>query len=193
MNKNEGYFIRVRSSDRVGGISDRYGGFTFLELVVVILVISVLGAFALDRYHKLLVDVERTSMEHDLGVMRSAISMQVADHFVAGDLPGLRQLVGSNPMELLAEKPNNYLGVMTLETMNELPGGSWFYDDRQQALVYLVRNQNYFATTLDDPARVHFRIVPVFSDRAQGGGGEQYISGLRLKALDAYRWLRPWD
>lgn len=168
-------------------------GFTFFELVVVILVISVLGLFALNRYQKLLVDVERTSMEHDLGVMRSAIGMQVADHFVAGNLAGLKQLVGSNPMDLLAEKPNNYLGVMTPEETNELSNGSWYFDQRQQALIYLVRNQSFFETTLDDPVRARFQITPVFSDRAQGGGGEQYLSGLRLKALDTYRWLRPWD
>ncbi|MEE4254227.1 MAG: type II secretion system protein, partial [Desulfuromusa sp.] len=87
-------------------------GFTFLELVVVITIISVLGFFALNRYYKLLVDVERTSMQHDLGVIRSAISMQVAGHYVAGNMIGLKKLVDSNPMDLLAETPNNYLGVI---------------------------------------------------------------------------------
>ena len=84
-------------------------GFTFLELVVVIAIISTLAVVALDRYYKLLVDVERTSMEHDLGVLRSAIAMQVAAHYVAGNIDGLSTLVGSNPMNLLAEKPSNYL------------------------------------------------------------------------------------
>src|SRR6056297_313783 len=98
-------------------------GFTFLELAVVITIIRALAAVALDRYYKLLVDVERTSMEHDLGVMRSAISLQVAGHYVAGNMAGLNQLAGSNPVDLLAEKPNNYLGVLSPDNGADVEDG----------------------------------------------------------------------
>lgn len=171
----------------------RQRGFTFLELVVVITIISVLAVFALNRYYKLLVDVERTSMEHDLGVMRSAISMQFAGYYVAGNLAGLEQLVNSNPMDLLAEKPNNYLGVISHYQIEDIEKGSWFYDGDAQMLIYLVRNQLYFETELELPARARFKIFPVYSDREQKGGAKKYISGLTLQALESYRWLRPWS
>ncbi|HHE07855.1 MAG TPA: prepilin-type N-terminal cleavage/methylation domain-containing protein [Chlorobaculum parvum] len=45
-------------------------GFTFFELAVVVTIISALAVVALSYYYKLLVDVERTAMEHDLGVMQ---------------------------------------------------------------------------------------------------------------------------
>jgi prepilin-type N-terminal cleavage/methylation domain-containing protein len=166
-------------------------GFTFLELAVVISIISILGVVALNYYYKLLVDIERTSMARDLGVMRSAISMQVAGHFVAGDMAGLEKLVDSNPMDLLAEKPNNYLGVISHYTLDEIEKGSWFYDSGSQTLIYLVRNQVYFETGLEGPARARFKIMPVYSDRP-GGDKSKYISGLTLKELEPYRWLRPW-
>ena len=170
----------------------RQRGFTFLELVVVISIISILAVVALNYYYKLLVDVERTSMEHDLGVMRSAVSMQVAGHFAAGNMAGLKDLEDSNPMELLAEKPNNYLGVISHYRLDDIEKGSWFYDSQKNVLVYLVRNQLYFETELQDPARIYFKIFPVYSDRKQKSGIKKYISGLTLRSLQPYRWLRPW-
>ena len=167
-------------------------GFTFFELVVVVTIISILAVVALNYYYKLMVDVERTSMEHDLGVMRSAISMQVAGHFAAGNMSDLIKLVDSNPMDLLAEKPNNYLGVISHYKLEDIEKGSWFYDGQSQLLIYLVRNQVYFETDLEAPARIRFKIFPVYSDRKQGKGTKKYISGLTLKALESYRWLRPW-
>jgi len=175
-----------------GFLRSRQRGFTFLELVVVIAIISILAVVALNYYYKLLVDVERTSMEHDLGVMRSAVSMQVAGHFAAGNMAGLEELIDSNPMDLLAEKPNNYLGVISRYRLENIEPGSWFFDSRAGELVYLVKNQLYFETKLKGPARVSFKIFPIYSDRKQKNGVKKYISGLTLKSLQPYRWLRPW-
>lgn len=169
---------------------NRQRGFTFLELIVVMTIISILGVFALNRYHKLLVDVERTSMEHDLGVMRSAISMQVAGHYVAGNMDGLVQLIGSNPMDLLAEKPSNYMGVMRQSQIGKSDKGRWFYDSKDGVLIYTVRNQLYFETQLDPPVRARFRIYPVYSERSESAN--KYLSGLTLQPLETFRWLRPW-
>ena len=171
---------------------ERQRGFTFLELAVVVTIISVLGVIALNYYYKLLVDVERTSMEHDLGVMRSAISLQVAGHFVSGNMTGLKKMVDSNPMDLLAEMPNNYLGVISQYKIQAIEKGSWFYESKEKTLIYLVRNQVYFETGLEAPARARFKIYPVYSDRARGSSKTKYISGLTLKELESYRWLRPW-
>ena len=170
--------------------SSKQRGFTLLELAVVVTIISALAVVALNYYYKLLVDVERTSMEHDLGVMRSAIGMQVAGHFVAGNMTSLKKLIDSNPMDFLAEKPSNYLGVINHYRLDDIEKGSWFYDSQEQLLIYLVRNQMYFETELEEPVRIRFKMSPVYSDRSQGG--KKYISGLTLKALESYRWLRPW-
>lgn len=169
------------------------GGFTFLELVIVIAVISVLAVVLLDRYYKLLVDVERTSMEHDLGVMRSAIGIQVAGHFVSGNLTGLQNLIGSNPMELLAERPNNYAGLVGAQKGEDGAKGSWVFDDKTGVLIYRVRNRLYFQSEKADSKRARFKIFPVYSDRMEKGKKVKYISGLTLRELESYTWLRPWE
>ena len=182
--------MRTNDSQIIPRLNQR--GFTFFELVVVVLIISILAVVALNYYYKLLVDVERTSMKHDLGVMRSAVSMQVAGHFAAGNMVGLKELISSNPMDLLAEKPNNYLGVISHYQLEEIEKGTWFYDSQGGVLIYLVRNQIYFKTELQGPARIQFKIYPVYSDRKQKSGIKKYISGLTLRSLQPYHWLRPW-
>lgn len=164
-------------------------GFTLFELVVVIVIISILATFALDRYARLLVDVERTSMEHDLGVMRSAISMQVAAHYLAGEMEALRLLADSNPMELLAEKPTNYVGILSREKAETIEKGAWYYDLDSKELIYLVINNRYFSTASQSD-RARFKVFPVFSEKRVGTAGKTYLSGLRLKAVEPYRWLK---
>ncbi len=169
--------------------SDR--GFSFLELVVVIFIIGTLLLVGLDRYSKLMIVVEQTSMEHDLGVMRSAIGMEVARRFLDGRLATLEELVASNPMDLLAEQPPNYLGLASQAAVADRSAGSWYFDAASGELVYLVQNRRFFETEATGKAQINFKILPVYSEKSQGESVKQYISGLTLKPLMAYRWQKP--
>jgi hypothetical protein len=95
-------------------------------------------------------------------------------------------------MELLAEKPTNYLGVLSSNELDRLEKGSWMYDANTQTLIYLVRNHTYFESALEDPKRARFKIFPVYSDRIAGDVKKKYISGLTLKRLEPYEWLSSW-
>ena len=178
---------------KLGTTCCRQKGFSLFELVVVISLISILGVVALDRYYKLLVDVERTTMEYNLGVMRSAISMQFAKYFVTGDRKGIESLINSNPMQLLAERPGNYLGEKNGFQIEEIEKGNWFYDRTTNNLIYLVRNQLYFESNMEDFSGARFKIFPVYSDKQSKGKPGQYLSGLRLTSLEEYYWKNPWD
>jgi general secretion pathway protein G len=165
-------------------------GFTLLEMVVVIIVISVIGFVALSYYQKLLVDSERTRLQHDVGVMRSAIGMQVADYIVSGELHRLGELAGSNPIDLLEEKPDNYLGIFPDDRSAELERGNWFFAEDEVSLIYIVRNEVYCETALNSPKRIKFKISPRVDDKGKAG---TRIVGLTLKETAPYRWLSPWD
>ncbi len=167
-------------------------GFSLFEVMVVIFFISVLGVVALDYYYKILVDIERTSMVHDLGVMRSAVNMQAAKAYISGDKLQLKNLIGSNPVDLLQDQPENYAGDVSSADIDTVNKGSWFFDPRQGVLNYLVRNQLYFESEQEGSGVARFKIEPVYGDQ-KVNDGVRAVNGLVLKELEAYHWKRPWD
>ncbi len=176
-----GLRLHLRSTER---------GFSLLELVVVIIIIAFLMVIAISRLLALQVDAERVAVESVLGTLRSAIGMKVAQHIVQDDIRGLRSLVGSNPMDRLAETPHNYLGALDGVDPLSLEDGKWYYDQSGRALVYLVRNKAYFSGGRPEPPSARFGLELVFADRNCNGRFDRRdeIEGLRLNALEPYAW-----
>ncbi|MEK7206796.1 MAG: prepilin-type N-terminal cleavage/methylation domain-containing protein [Pseudomonadota bacterium] len=166
-------------------------GFSLLELVVVIVIISILLTVAISRLLALQVDAERVAMETVAGTLRSAIGIKVAEHIVRQNIAGLKDLEGSNPMDRLAELPKNYLGELDGPDLSRLEDGNWYFDTRSRVLVYLVRNKGFFTSGLDDLPRAGFVIRLVYADRNSNGvfdPGVDSIEGLRLAAVASYAW-----
>lgn len=176
------------SGERRGG-----RGFSLLELVVVIVIISVLLVVAISRLLAIMVDAERVTMETVAGTLRSAIGMKVAESIVRHRVPELRQLEGSNPMDRLAELPTNYLGELRGADPARLADGNWYFDADARVLVYLVRHQGFFSGGQSNPARARFAVRLVYADRNGNGRYEEgvdAVEGLRLAPVEPYRWKR---
>lgn len=171
----------------------RHGsGFSLLELVVVIAIISVLLVFAATRLWPLQVEAEQVAMEQVVGSLRSALGINVAMHLVTGDMAGIRSLEGSNPMDRLAEVPRNYLGALNGKPAGT--GGAWYFDSRSRALVYRVRNADYFRGGAGSPAQARFAVQLVYEDRNPSqvaGSNRQEVVGARFVALEPYTWVQP--
>ena len=167
-------------------------GFSLLELVVVICIISVLLVLAITRLWALQVEAEKVAMEQVLGNLRSAIGMKVADFLVRNDMAGVRSLTGSNPMDRLSEVPSNYRGALNGANPDTIAAGSWYFDVPAKVLVYRVRNQDYFRGGIGQPAQVRFVIRVVYEERGRRTNGEtskNEIAGAMLVALDPYEWV----
>ncbi len=168
-------------------------GFSLLELVVVIVIISFLLVIAISRLLALQVDAERVAMETVAGTLRSAIGIKVATNIVRQDIRGLGSLEGSNPMDRLAELPSNYLGELEGPDPKTLEDGNWYFDERGRTLVYLVRNKAFFQGGLPDPPRARFAIRLVYTDRNGNGRYDQGVDdveGVRLAVLEPYQWTK---
>jgi len=176
---------RIKRVPRTG--CRRGSGFSLLELVVVIAIISALLAFAITRLWPLQVDAERVAMEQVLGSLRSALGIKVADYFVRNDVAGVRSLTGTNPMDRLSEVPKNYLGALSGANPGSIEGGSWYFDVPGKALVYRVRNQDYFRGGAGPPAQARFTIKVVYEERGRSGRNE--IAGVTLGAMEPYSWI----
>jgi len=169
------------------------GGFTLLELIVVVGIVAILFTVGLNKYFELLVDVERATMESNIGALRSAVAMQVARKIVRDELLSLSDLAETNPMGYLAEKPKNYLGERHNVDPAAVEGGTWYFDTVGNVLTYRVKNTDYFQSGLSGPKRARFKIELVYADHNGSGRFEPNIDaleGLRLAALEPYRWLK---
>jgi prepilin-type N-terminal cleavage/methylation domain-containing protein len=162
-------------------------GFSLLELVIVIVIISILITVAISKLIALQVDAERVAMQTVVGTLRSALGIKVAERYARQDMAGIRALAGSNPMDRLAQLPGNYLGVLDDPDPATLEDGNWYFDAHSRALVYLVRNRAYFTGGLVNPPRARFAVQLVYIQNQSGGAGN-VVEGVQLVPLEQYRW-----
>lgn len=167
-------------------------GFSLLELVIVIVIVSVLLAFAVDRMARLRFEAERVMMETMLTGLRSALTIE----FTGGALRGrpgatAAMAAGSNPMKLLVERPDTYAGEYAAADPGAVAPGTWYFDTRERHLVYVVRFPEYFESGVSGRPRARFRVVPDFDDLDGDGRfdpARDSARGLRLVPVEPYRW-----
>lgn len=153
---------------------------------MVIAIISTLGTLLLQRFLVLQAAAEKAAMETVVGTLRSAMGMQIAQHYVSNNMRGARKLAGSNPMKQLAETPANYLGEFSRAKPGSMKTGSWYFDRRKGVLVYIVKHTSYFKGGLSKPKRIRFAVRLVFNRGSRRSRGR--IEGIRISALDSYQW-----
>ena len=168
----------------------RLSGFSLLELVVVIVLVSVLLAVAVERLLLMKARAESAAMDQVVGSLRSAMTIRIAELLARNRPSEIAAMVGSNPMLRLAEPPSNYLGELFGPDPATLQPGNWYFDTREHVLMYLVDSSDYFESPLDPP-RARFAIQPVFEDTNGNGrydAGIDLLQGLRLAVLGRYDW-----
>lgn len=165
-------------------------GFSLLELVVVIAIISVLLMVAVERLWGLQVDAERTAMEQVVGSLQSAVGIKLAKHWVDEDFTGIRSLAGSNPMDQLAEQPRNYLGIRRPAEIAGTARAVWYFDPERRELVYVVKNEDYFRGGSGPPAQARFVIEVLYGAPPRKAGGKPEVQGVRLAAVAPYSWTK---
>lgn len=171
---------------------DRQHGFSFLELILVIIIISVLFSFAIDRFLILKVEAERTAMAQIIGALRSAMGIQVAKKISSGKVSELPGMADSNPMDWLSEKPDNYIGIKDEPDPADILSYQWYFDSYNNWLVYRVGNVKYFSSQVKGATRARFRINLDYTDNNENGEFDQNIDeihGLTLKSVEPYSWL----
>jgi hypothetical protein len=155
----------------------RGAGFSFLELVIVIVLVSVLLVLAVERLLVLRYEAERTMVTSVIGAMKSGLYIEFA-HAAAGG-GRMDNVQGSNPMLRLSERPDSYAGEYFGADPKLFEPGTWYFDTRDRALVYLVRFPEQFVTSLPGPARLRLAVEP---------DGRDPVRGVRLVALEPYHW-----
>jgi prepilin-type N-terminal cleavage/methylation domain-containing protein len=163
----------------------RNRGFTLIELVVVIVIISVLATVALRRltvYQEL---AEKTAMESTLRIIKTGLQIRLAELIIANRQSQAKQLETSNPMRWLVEPPANYGGTYR----QPAEGGKWYYDERRSELVYVVNNGEFLTTdATDDGKQLRFRVELLNGYVETARAKVRTVTGITLVPVRPYRW-----
>jgi general secretion pathway protein G len=174
-------------------IASKQRGFTLLELVVVIIIISIIGLVAINRFWQWSVVAERAGMQTVVANLRTALGLETSRRALRQQLPQLPILVGTNPMALLAQTPDSYLGEIEDEQqVNQ--DGVWYFDSHERLLVYRLRYSDGFSTELTGAPRVRYRIKLIYNDNNRNGrfdSNSDDIGGLDLVPAEAFTWQPP--
>ena len=158
---------------------------------IVIVIVSLLAVIATDRLLKLRYEAERVTVESVVGGMRSALYIDFAAAAARGHTESIDTAGGSNPMLRLSEKPGSYAGEFYGPDPAVFAPGTWYFDTRDRAIVYIVRFPEQFVTGLNGPPRARFTVEPDYED-IDGNGrfdpGRDPVLGLKLVPLEPYSW-----
>lgn len=146
-----------------------------LELVIVIMLVIILFTVAFNRLMPLRGDAEASHVTGIVGSLRSALALAAAEKVTRGGLEALDELAAINPMSLLSERPDNYLGEDAVP-----PPGNWYFDTASGELRYRVRFPEYLTDAPEDPVELAWRVELL--------GAGQARRGVHLTALDTHRW-----
>lgn len=173
----------------------RQSGFTLLELVLVVILVVLLFMTAWWRLMPLRGDAEAAHVATTIGSLRSALGLETAERIVESSVEKAVELEGSNPMNLLAQAPGNYLGEVNPADSADIEPGSWYFEPASGELRYRVRFPEYLTGgSLDAPSDLAWRIRVDFIDSDGDGNFQPEVDALqsvRLEALDNPGWGDP--
>jgi len=164
-------------------------GFTLVELVVVISIMAVMATAALDRLFWYQGQAEKTAMEYTATMIKSGLWMKAASLMMSEHTSGIPTLTEQNPIDLLAQKPENYLGEMRNVKIEMLESGNWLYDASTHQIVYIVKHRRYFKPEVTEDYRVRYGMKVLYGEMDIASGNKVlYIAGVTLVPLSKYTW-----
>ena len=182
-----------RAVQRAGMGKPGCEGFTLLELLICIVIVSILSGLLMNRVQYYQEQVEKAVMEQTLGALRSALHLQLASLVAKNRVAEIPLLAEQNPMEWLVEKPKNYLGEYYDARKEDVVSGHWYFDLRKRYLIYCVENVSHFRVAFGIPNEIHFQVKLVRSSNVSLGKSEVQksteIEGAVLEPVVPYKWF----
>jgi prepilin-type N-terminal cleavage/methylation domain-containing protein len=161
-------------------------GFTLLELVACLAILSLLTGIAVDRARDNMELAEKAAMETQYLMLRSAMDLQVASLISAGRSTELASLARRNPVEWLKQAPANYLGAVAGESAAGDRAGNWYFDTLSAELVYVASRRAHLRPDSAGRYRVRYQVSTGLADKPGKGGA---FSWPLLSVVEPYQWF----
>jgi type II secretory pathway pseudopilin PulG len=166
---------------RVGRLS----GFTRLEFVVSIALITFMSAILLNRLHYYQEMAERAAMESTLRLIKTGLQIRVAELISANQQAQAVALEKADPLQWLDPKPPNYAGQYRVPA----EAGNWYFDAANSQLVYVVNISSHLQTDGDAPKNeLRFRTRVLREKLPYLGSTLESVTGVTLSPAVSYRW-----
>lgn len=164
-------------------------GFTLIELAVVVCVVALLATALLNRINFYQEQAEKAAMEHTVGVLRSALHLQMTSLLAKSKESEIPALVRQNPMKWLAEKPPNYAGEYFAPKPQDIEIGNWYFDLHRRNLIYLPRNNTFLHIDQSGLKHVTFHVRLVTAAEEGDAEDKNRIVGVTLDPVVSYKWF----
>jgi type II secretory pathway pseudopilin PulG len=163
----------------------KYGGFTLLELMLLICIIGVLTVTVTERFLYYRERAEKTMMDATLAAIKMGLQIRLAELIIANRQGNASELERENPMRWLDQKPANYAGAYSTSAK----GGGWYFAADVRQLVYVPNSSSYLQTARPAARELRFK-VGLRYDQIEGGGGKSRApSGVAILPVDSYHWF----
>jgi prepilin-type N-terminal cleavage/methylation domain-containing protein len=163
-------------------------GFSLVEFVVVVVVVSIMSAVLLERVKFYQEHAEKATMEATAAAVQAGMHLRMAGYLAAGRIREVQLLTTQNPIDWLARKPDNYAGAFDRLGAEEVPEGSWYFDLSDKTLVYRVRYGRAFVSDADGSKEVHYR-AHIEYGRLGAGLDLMGIKTADFSPVHPYEWL----
>ncbi|HYC42828.1 MAG TPA: hypothetical protein VEB70_07560 [Noviherbaspirillum sp.] len=161
----------------------RARGASLLELLIAVSLLGALAAVLLTRLAQLEAAAERAYVDYTVSALKSALRLRVAQLMLEGRMQEVVRLAGSNPMDLLEPKPNNYAGTFA-SGAQAAHSGNWYFALDTGELVYVLKNTRHLGES--NPRTVSIRLERVGS-AAEMAGAEVRLSAVTNSMTSAKR------
>jgi general secretion pathway protein G len=166
-------------------------GFTLIELIVVIAVLSVLIATFLNRVEFYQELAEKTAMEQNIGAIQNALTLQHSKHYVRGNLDDISLLPTENPMKWLQTLPQNYAGEFFDPKPTSVLPGSWIFDTKSHELIYVLNRTDHFVPGKDNGKWIRFHIEEQYEAIKNNSvaGQNKELAGTVFAPIEKVHWF----
>jgi len=183
--------MSITQSLQLNAIAKKTLGFTLIELIVTVSIVAILATTALDRLFWYQGQAEKANMDYTANMIKSGLWMSAASLMMANRGSEIPALAKQNPINLLAQKPENYLGVIDSSQVDmlRLKEGHWFFDTSKQQMVYVVKHRRNFTPAVADNYTVKYDMKVLYAEMEVTAGNKvSYIAGVTLAPLSQYTW-----
>ena len=165
-------------------------GFTLIELVVVIAIISVLAGVLIDRVWFYQEQAEKAAMEQVAGALQSGLILQYGHLLTNEREADVKNLSQENPINWLMKKPPNYVGEFFAPTPGAISPGNWAFDLKNRELIYVPSHVDYFMPDSQGYKWVRYRTHLQHETRTGAKGkGAKELASLLFEPVEPYQWM----